>query len=194
MIKLAILASGNGSNMVAIAEAIKTGYLDASIEVVIYNNPEAKVAEKALYYNISTKLIDHRNYLSKKEFNEDIKAALDIYQPDLVILAGWMRVLSPVVLDAYPSRILNIHPSLLPSFPGLNAVQQALDHGVKVTGCTVHYVVPEVDAGPIILQSSLRVLEKDNLDSLTARIQYEEHLHYSIAIRMATKNLCRLKN
>ena len=179
---LGILASGSGSNMEAIAAAISNRELDAQIIVVIYNNPEAMVRQRAAKLGIPTVLIDHRDYNSREELDRAIIQTLDRYQVNLVIMAGWMRVVTQVLIDAFGDRILNIHPSLLPSFRGTHAIQQALDYGVKIAGCTVHIVSLEVDSGKIIEQAAVAVLEDDTVTSLQRRIQVQEHLIYPKAI------------
>jgi len=179
---LGILASGSGSNMGAIAAAISNQELDAQIMVVIYNNPTAMVRERATKLGIPTVLINHRDYNSREDLDRAIIQTLQQYQVNLVIMAGWMRVVTQVLIDAFGDRILNIHPSLLPSFRGTHAIQQALDYGVKITGCTVHIVSLEVDSGKIIEQAAVAVLADDTVTSLQQRIQVQEHIIYPKAI------------
>jgi phosphoribosylglycinamide formyltransferase 1 len=179
---LGILASGSGSNMGAIAAAISNQELDAQIMVVIYNNPEAMVRERAAKLGIPAILINHRDYSSREDLDRAIIQTLQAYQVNLVIMAGWMRVVTQVLIDAFGDRILNIHPSLLPSFRGTHAIQQALDYGVKIAGCTVHIVSLEVDSGKILAQAAVTVLEDDTVTSLQQRIQAQEHLIYPKAI------------
>jgi len=179
---LGILASGSGSNMGAIAAAISNQELDAQIMVVIYNNPTAMVRERATKLGIPTVLINHRDYNSREDLDRAIIQTLQQYQVNLVIMAGWMRVVTQVLIDAFGDRILNIHPSLLPSFRGTHAIQQALDYGVKIAGCTVHIVSLEVDSGKILEQAAVAVLEDDTVTSLQQRIQVQEHIIYPKAI------------
>lgn len=173
-ISLGILASGSGSNFEAVALAISEQRLPAQITVLIYNNPGAGVVERAQRYGIPTQLLDHRNYNSREALDRAIVETLHLHGVDLVVMAGWMRVITPVLLDAFP-KVLNIHPSLLPSFRGIRAVEQAIAAGVKIAGCTVHWVVPEVDSGQILIQAAVPVLPDDTPTSLHARIQVQEH-------------------
>ncbi|MBD0336706.1 MAG: phosphoribosylglycinamide formyltransferase [Cyanobacteria bacterium Co-bin13] len=184
-LKLGILASGNGSNMEAIAQAIRSGQLQAQIQVVIYNNPQAYVARRAQRWDIPSVLLNHRNFASREALDEQIIQTLQAYEVDWVIMAGWMRRVTEVLIGAFPQRVLNIHPSLLPSFPGIRAAEQALKAGAKVAGCTVHYVELEVDSGPIVMQAAVPVLPGDTADTLQARIQQQEHRIYPAAIALA---------
>lgn len=187
-LQLGIMASGEGTNFEAVAKAIADGKLDAKIQVVIYNNPDAKVKQRAEQYEIPTVLVDHREYPERRNFDHEIVAVLKSYAADWVVMTGWMRIITQVMLDGYPKRILNIHPSLLPSFKGIKAVEQALEAGVKITGCTVHLVDLEVDSGKIIMQAAVPVLAEDNVETLHARIQQQEHsiLPQAIALAGAT--------
>ena len=184
-LKLAVLASGNGSNLEAIAIAIAQGELHAQIRVVIYNNPKAKVAERAERLGLDKVLLNHRHYPSREALDEDIIQTVQAHGADWVIMAGWMRCVTQVLIDAFPGQVLNIHPSLLPSFPGIHAVEQALAAGVKVSGCTVHQVELKVDSGPIIIQAVVPVQPGDTADTLQARIQAQEHRIYPAAIALA---------
>lgn len=179
---LGILASGSGSNMEAIAMAIHHQTLDAKIKVVIYNNPDAKVRERAERLGIPFVLVNHRDFKSRAELDLALIQTLSTHGVNLVVMAGWMRVVTQVLLDGFPDRILNIHPSLLPSFRGTHAIEQALNYGVKITGCTVHVVSLEVDSGKILAQAAVPVLENDTIESLQQRIQIQEHLIYPQAI------------
>jgi phosphoribosylglycinamide formyltransferase 1 len=180
--RLGVMASGAGSNFVAIAQAIAQGQLAAQIQTVIYNNPGAGVAARAAEFDIPHQLLDHRQFSSREALDGAIVNALQTAQVDWVIMAGWMRIVTPVLINAFPQRVLNIHPSLLPSFRGIRAVEQALDAGVKITGCTVHLVVPEVDAGAIIMQAAVPVLPDDTATTLQQRIHAQEHVIYPQAI------------
>ena len=184
-LQLGIMASGEGTNFEAVAKAIADGKLDAKIQVVIYNNPDAKVKERAEQYEIPTILVDHREYPERENFDHEIVAVLKSYAADWVVMAGWMRIITQVMLDGYPKRIINIHPSLLPSFKGSKAVEQALEAGVKITGCTAHLVDLEVDSGKIIMQAAVPVLPEDDVETLHARIQQQEHLIFPQAIALA---------
>ena len=175
-LKLGVLASGSGSNFEAIAEAIKMGKLNAKIQVVIYNNPGAKVIARAEKFGVNAILLNHRDYKNQREaFDSEIVKTLLAYDVEWVVMAGWMRVCTKVLISAFPNRIINIHPSLLPSFRGIRAVEQALAAGVKITGCTVHLVSEEVDSGPILMQAAVPVLANDTPETLHARIQIQEH-------------------
>ena len=175
-LKLGVLASGSGSNFEAIAEAIKMGKLNAKIQVVIYNNPGAKVIARAEKFGVNAILLNHRDYKNQREaFDSEIVKTLRNYDVEWVVMAGWMRVCTKVLISAFPNRIINIHPSLLPSFRGIRAVEQALAAGVKITGCTVHLVSEEVDSGPILMQAAVPVLANDTPETLHARIQIQEH-------------------
>jgi phosphoribosylglycinamide formyltransferase 1 len=184
-LKLGILASGNGGNFEAIAAAIEAGQLNAQIRTLIYNNPEALVKERADRHAIPHQLLNHRDYPSRDAFDAEIIAALKAAEVDWVVMAGWMRIVTPRLINAFADRLLNIHPSLLPSFRGIRAVEQALTAGVKITGCTVHLVVSEVDAGAIIMQAAVPVLEGDTAETLQARIHQQEHRIYPLAIAIA---------
>jgi len=181
--RLGILISGRGSNLLAIAEAIGNKTLDAEIAVVIANRPEARGLEPARQLGLNVISIPSKG-LDREVYDRMVVEELHKQQVDLVILAGFMRLLSATFIRQYPSRILNIHPSLLPAFSGLDAQHQAFEHGVKIAGCTVHFVDEDLDAGPIILQAAVPVLDSDSVESLSARILKEEHRIYPEAIRM----------
>jgi phosphoribosylglycinamide formyltransferase-1 len=174
-LKLGILASGSGSNFEVIARAIQNQELNAQIPVLIYNNPEAKAAARAEKYGIPSILLNHRDCKSREELDTKIVKNFQAYDVEWVVMAGWMRIVTKVLLDAFPDRVINIHPSLLPSFPGIRAVEQALAAKVKITGCTVHIARLEVDSGPILMQAAVPVLPEDTAETLHARIQVQEH-------------------
>lgn len=180
--RLGVLISGRGSNLQAIIDAIADGRLRAQIAVVVSNISNAAGLERARAANIPTLVMPHQDSPSRAAYDRALAEALRTRQVDLVCLAGFMRLLGTSLIDAFPNRILNIHPSLLPAFPGLDAQQQALQHGVKVTGATVHFVDAALDAGPIVLQSAVRVRADDTVASLAARILVEEHRLYPEAI------------
>ncbi|MEB3291428.1 MAG: phosphoribosylglycinamide formyltransferase [Leptolyngbya sp.] len=184
-LNLAVLASGNGSNLEAIANAIAQGDLHAQIQVVIYNNPKAKVAERADRLGLPKVLLNHRHYPSREALDQAIIQTVNDHGATWVIMAGWMRCVTQVLIEAFPGQVLNIHPSLLPSFPGIHAVEQALAAGVKLSGCTVHQVELKVDSGPIIIQAVVPVLPGDTAETLQARIQVQEHRIYPAAIALA---------
>jgi phosphoribosylglycinamide formyltransferase-1 len=182
MIRLAVLLSGRGSNFAAIHDAIAGGVLDATIVCVISNRPDAPGLARARELGLSTHCFDHRKYPAREAHEEDVLRTIAESEPDFIVLAGYMRLLSPAFVAAYPHRILNIHPSLLPAFPGVDAQAQAVAYGVKVSGCTVHFVNENLDAGPIIVQRAVPVLDDDNAESLAARILEQEHVAYVEAL------------
>jgi phosphoribosylglycinamide formyltransferase 1 len=182
--RLGVMASGAGSNFAAIAQAIVDQQLNAQIQQVIYNNPGAGIIARAEQFQVPHRLLDHRQYASREALDAAIVEALQAAQVDWVIMAGWMRIVTPVLLEAFPDRVLNIHPSLLPSFRGNRAVEQAIQSGVKLTGCTVHRVVPEVDAGEIIIQAAVPVHADDTVETLQQRIHQQEHVIYPQAIAL----------
>ncbi|MEO0647696.1 MAG: phosphoribosylglycinamide formyltransferase [Cyanobacteria bacterium J06650_10] len=184
---LGVMASGSGSNFEAIAQSIAQGQLNAKIAVVIYNNPGAKVAERAARLRIPAILLDHRQFESREALDDAIAHQLRAHSVDWVIMAGWMRRVTERLLQAFPSRVLNIHPSLLPSFPGIRSVEQALNAGVKITGCSVHLVELVVDSGPIIMQAAVPILPDDTVARLQARIQVQEHRIFPAAIALAAQ-------
>ncbi|MGK7897630.1 MAG: phosphoribosylglycinamide formyltransferase [Xenococcus sp. (in: cyanobacteria)] len=188
IINLGIMASGSGTNFEAVAQAIADKKLNAQIKVLIYNNPRAKVKERAEKWEIPSVLINHRKYSKREELDQEIVNTLQKYDVQWVIMAGWMRIVTQVLLDNFPDRIINIHPSLLPSFKGINAIEQALKAKVKITGCTVHLVNLEVDSGQIIMQSAVPILPEDTLETLHSRIQVQEHLILPQAISLAANN------
>ncbi|WP_226895497.1 phosphoribosylglycinamide formyltransferase [Luteolibacter marinus] len=189
--RLGILGSGSGSNMQAILDAIADGSLDAEIAIVLSDNPDAYILERARKAGIPTGLIDCRGFKTKYplEVQAETAAALLKAEVDLVCLAGFMRLVKSPLMAVFPGRIINIHPSLLPAFPGLHAWKQALEQGVSESGCTVHYVDAGIDTGPIILQAKVPVLPDDTAESLHERIQVEEHRLYPEAIRIVASRL-----
>jgi phosphoribosylglycinamide formyltransferase-1 len=189
--RLGILISGRGSNFEAIASSIANGSLDAGIAVVISNRPDARGLEIARERGLNAVCIPSRG-LDREIYDRMLLEELARRQVDLVCLAGFMPLLSAGFIRQFPNRILNIHPSLLPAFPGLDAQHQALHHGVKITGCTVHFVDEDLDAGPIILQAPVLVRDDDSVESLSARILREEHRLYSEAIRIVLSGNYRI--
>jgi phosphoribosylglycinamide formyltransferase-1 len=183
MHNLGILLSGRGSNFEAIADNVASGKLDATIAVVISNRPDASGIEAARRRRLDALVVPSKGRM-REEHDREVVAELEKYRVDLVCLAGYMRLLSPWFVQQFPNRILNIHPSLLPAFPGLDAQKQAFDYGVKVSGCTVHFVDTDLDHGAIILQKTVPVLDTDDDHSLAARILEQEHIAYTEAIRI----------
>jgi len=179
---IGVLISGRGSNLKAIIDAINGGRLKASIAVVISNRAGAPGLDHAIAAGIETLVLSHKSYTTREDYDRAIVAELKSRGVVLVCLAGFMRLLSPAFVDAFPDRILNIHPSLLPKYPGLHPQQQALDDGATQSGATVHFVNKDLDAGPIVLQQSVPVLKGDNADTLAARILEVEHQLYPAAI------------
>lgn len=181
--KLGILLSGRGSNFEAIADSIQSGRLPAEIAIVVSNRADAPGLESAKRRGLKTALIPSQGRV-REEHDREVMAALREAGVDLIVLAGYMRLLSPEFVRAFPDRILNIHPSLLPAFPGLDAQRQAVEHGAKVSGCTVHIVDEHLDHGPIILQKAVPVLAGDDEHTLAARILEQEHIAYTEALRL----------
>ena len=182
--RIGVLISGRGSNLQALIDAIAAGTLKAHIAVVISNKADAAGLERAQAAGIDTMILDHRGFASRDEYDTAIAQELSARGVSLVCLAGFMRLVGPRLLEAFPNAILNIHPSLLPAFPGVNAQRQALDHGVKITGATVHLVTGELDGGPIVVQAPVPVRDDDSVDILSARILIEEHRLYPEAVRV----------
>ena len=181
--KIGILISGRGSNMVALVDAVKSGEIPSSeVAVVISDKPNAAGLDKARERGVETQVIERRGR-TREEHDAEMIAELTQRGVELVCLAGYMRLLSKDFIHAFENRIVNIHPSLLPAFPGLNVQQQAIDHGVKISGCTVHFVNEDLDAGPIILQRAVEVKDDDTAETLAARILEQEHGAYVEAVR-----------
>jgi phosphoribosylglycinamide formyltransferase-1 len=183
MAKLVILISGRGSNMRSIMAAQAAGDLNAEIVAVISNRPNAAGIESAAEAGISTAIVDHKAYDSREAFDTALAKEIDAYEPDYVILAGFMRILTADFVNHYQHRLLNIHPSLLPKYKGLNTHQRAIDAGDEEHGASVHFVTPELDDGPVILQAKVPILEGDTADTLAARVLEQEHLLYPAAIK-----------
>jgi phosphoribosylglycinamide formyltransferase 1 len=190
--RLGILLSGRGSNFEAIADSIETGRLDAEIAIVISNRPDARGLETARERGLTAMCIPSKG-IGREDYDRQLAAKLKNRRVDLVCLAGFMRLLTREFCREFPMGILNIHPSLLPAFPGLDAQKQALEHGVKISGCTVHFVDEHLDAGPIVLQAAVPVLADDTAGALSERILKEEHRIYSEAIGMVLKGGWRIE-
>ncbi|CUH96320.1 hypothetical protein P22_2410 [Propionispora sp. 2/2-37] len=181
---LGVLASGRGSNMQAIVDAIDAGRLNAKIGVVISDNPNANVLKRLADSDVPVTCIERKNFAAKEEWEAAIAAELNAHQVELVILAGFMRILSPYFVNLLSGRVMNIHPSLLPAFPGKNAQEQAIRYGVRVSGCTVHFIDEGMDTGPIILQEAVPVESDDTAEILAERILHVEHVLYPRAIAL----------
>lgn len=180
--RVGVLASGSGSNFQALAEGLR-GESSAQLAVLVCNVPGAKVLERAKAAGVQSELLDHKRFASREAFDEALIATLKQHGVEWVCLAGYMRLVTPAFLRAFPGRVLNVHPALLPSFPGLHGVRQALAAGVKVAGCTVHFVDDGMDTGPIIAQAAVPVLPGDDEAKLAARIQVEEHRLYPKVVK-----------
>ena len=183
-VPLGVLISGSGTNLQAIIDAIEAQRLDGEIRVVISNKEEAFGLARARRHKIPTEAVDHKKFSTRENYDQALIGILRSRQVELVILAGFMRLLSPVLVKAYSNRIMNIHPALLPAFPGLHGQRQATDYGVRFSGCTVHFVNEECDQGPIIIQAVVPVFPDDTEESLSARILKEEHRVYPRAIQL----------
>ena len=193
-LKLVVLISGNGSNLGAIINEIQQGHLDAEIVHVISNRPEVHGLTRAQEANIPFTVIDHKDYDDRETFDQALMQCIDQYQPELIVLAGYMRILSGAFVEHYLGKLVNIHPSLLPKYQGLNTHQRVLDSGDTEHGVTVHYVTPELDSGPIILQSSLSVLKSDDVQSLEKRVHQAEYQIYPEAIRRIAAGQVAFRN
>jgi phosphoribosylglycinamide formyltransferase-1 len=175
MVRLGVLVSGNGSNLQALLDAQARGELTAEIATVISNRPGVRALERAALAGVPALCISHREHPTREAFDQRLVAELRERKVDWVVFAGFMRLVTPIFLEAFPNRVLNIHPSLLPAFPGVDAGKQAFEYGVKVSGCTVHLVSGEMDAGPVIAQTPVSILETDTLESFMERMHSAEH-------------------
>ena len=193
LLKLGVLISGNGSNLQSIIDHIEKGSLKAIIKIVISNNPEAYGITRAKKHGIPIVVLENGDFKSKEEFDLELVRILKYNSVDLVILAGFMRIITPTLLKAFAGRIMNIHPALLPSFPGLHGQKQAVEYGVKLSGCTVHFVDEGVDTGPIIIQRAVQVFDDDTEETLAARILKEEHKIYPQAIQLFAEGKIEIK-
>jgi phosphoribosylglycinamide formyltransferase-1 len=188
--RVAVFVSGSGSNLQAIIDA---GIPSIEIALVFSNNPDAYALKRAENHGIPTLVVNHRDFKSREEFEGEILKHLEPLGIELIVLAGFMRILSPVLVRAYSNRMINLHPALLPSFPGIHAARQAIEAGVKFTGCTVHFVDEGVDSGPIILQAVVPVEDGDDEDSLLQKIHAEEHRIYPEAIRLISEGRIKIE-
>ncbi|MBI2985507.1 MAG: phosphoribosylglycinamide formyltransferase [Deltaproteobacteria bacterium] len=189
---LGVLISGSGTNLQAIINAVEAKQLDAVIRVVISNREDAYGLVRAKKHTIPTEVLDHRKFPSREAYDQALIEILEKHQVELVILAGFMRLLSPVLVKAFSNRIMNVHPALLPAFPGLHVQKKAVEHGVRFSGCTVHFVNEECDEGPIIIQAVVPVFPDDTEESLSARILKEEHRIYPRAIQLYSEGRLRV--
>jgi len=194
MKKIVILISGRGSNMEALLAAREAGNLPVEVAAVISNRPDADGLETAARYGIVTHYIDHKAFKGREAFDHRLAQCIDEFAPDLVVLAGFMRILTDDFVRHYEGRLINIHPSLLPAFPGLHTHQRALEEGVRIHGCTVHFVTPTLDHGPVIIQAAVPVLDGDTEATLAARILVQEHKIYPQAVRWFVEDKLTLDN
>ena len=189
---IGILVSGSGSNLQSIIDNIEQGALAAEIKVVISNHPEAYALERCRKHHIPAVVIRHQEFRSREDFDREMISVLQFHGVELVVMAGFMRVLTPLFLNAFPMKIMNIHPALLPAFPGTHVQQKAVEYGVKFSGCTVHFADEGVDTGPVIIQAVVPVLPGDTADALAARILREEHRIYPQAIQFYAEGRIRV--
>ena len=192
MKSIVILISGRGSNMESLLAAVAAGSLPVRVAAVLANRADARGLATAAAAGIATRVLDHKTFASREDFDAALAAAIDSFAPDLVVLAGFMRILSDGFVRHFAGRLINIHPSLLPSFPGLHTHQRALDEGVRVHGCTVHFVTPALDHGPIIVQAAVPVVDGDDAGRLAARVLAQEHRIYPLAVRWFVEGRLRL--
>ncbi len=188
-LRLGVMASGEGSNFEALVAACRCGELVAEVALLVVNEPGCAAIDRAERLGVPHRLLDHRLRNSRQQLDAELVAAFRAAAVDLVVMAGWMRIVTPVLIDAFPQRLINIHPSLLPSFRGRDGIGEALEAGVTLAGCTAHLVVPEVDAGPILVQAAVPVLAGDDRSSLHERIRRQEHRILPLAVRLAAARL-----
>ena len=192
-IRLVVLISGNGSNLQAIIDNIANNNLPAQIVAVISNKADAYGLERAKKAGIEQCVLSHKDFTDREQYDQALKNLIDEYQPDLIILAGFMRILTNEFVEHYLNKMMNIHPSLLPKYKGLNTHQRAIDAGDKEHGCSVHFVTPELDDGPVILQATVPVKDNDTAETLASRVHEQEHKIYPEAIRMFAENKLNIK-
>lgn len=192
--RLIILISGSGSNLQAFIDAIARGELHAHIAAVISNKTDAGGLQHAAHANIPTAVIDHKQFANREAFDTELRARVESYQPDLVVLAGFMRILTPIFLQPFHGRLINIHPSLLPKYPGLHTHQRALDAGDSKAGATVHFVTDELDGGPAIIQASIPITVDDNAAAIAARVLVQEHRIYPLAAQWFAQQRLQLRH
>ncbi|MDH4231800.1 MAG: phosphoribosylglycinamide formyltransferase [Nitrospirota bacterium] len=192
-LKIGVLASGRGSNFQAIIDSIETGYVRAQINLLITDNPDAYSLERAKKHGIESLVMLPKNYSSRDDYFREISSELKKRGVELVVLAGFMRIVGRPLLEAYPNRVMNIHPALLPSFPGLHGQKQANDYGVKISGCTVHFVDEGMDTGPVIIQAAVPVLDDDTEETLSERILGFEHKIFPEAVKLFSEGRIELR-
>ena len=192
MKSIVILVSGRGSNMESLLAAVASGELPVRIAGVLSNRPDAKGLETAAAHGVPTCVVDHKQFAEREAFDAAMAEAIDRFSPDLVVLAGFMRILTDGFVQHFAGRLVNIHPSLLPAFPGLHTHRKALEEGVRIHGCTVHFVTPTLDHGPVIVQAAVPVLDGDDEASLAARVLAQEHQVYPLAVRWFAEGRLRL--
>lgn len=192
-INIVVLISGRGSNLQAIINAIEAGSIDAKIACIISNVPTAFGLERAKQQGISSAVVNNKDFKEKAEYEKELLTIIDSHKPDLICLAGYMRIVGADIIKKYKGKIINIHPALLPSFPGLHGQKQALNYGVKVSGCTVHFVDEGCDTGPVILQKTVPVFDSDTEETLSARILEEEHKAYPEAIQLFAQGRLKIE-
>lgn len=192
-LKLAILASGSGTNAQVIFEAVRQKKLDAEICVVVVNRPQAKVLERAKNFGLPAVLIDHTAFSSRGEYDRKVVETIKSYGADCVVLAGYMRMVTSYFLSSFPNRVINIHPAILPSFPGIHGARDAVEYGVKFSGCSVHFVSEQMDAGPIIIQAITPCLQSDTEESLQNRIHCLEHKIYVQALQWLAQDRLEIR-
>jgi phosphoribosylglycinamide formyltransferase 1 len=192
-IGIGVLVSGSGSNLQSLIDHIESGALDCEIKIVISNNPNAYALERCKIHKILSVVVDHQQYASREDFDRKLIEIMISVGVELVVMAGFMRILSSAFFSAFPMRIMNIHPALLPSFPGTHVQQKAVDYGVKFSGCTVHFAEEGIDSGPIIIQSVVPVYEDDTGETLAARILNEEHRIYPQAIQYYSEGRIKIQ-
>lgn len=193
MKSIVILVSGRGSNMEALLSAVAAGTLPVRVAAVLSNRPDAVGLQTAAAQGVPTAVLDHKAFVDRDAFDAALADAIDGYAPDLVVLAGFMRILGETFVRHFSGRLLNIHPSLLPAFPGLHTHRRALDEGVRIHGCTVHFVTPALDHGPVIVQAAVPVLDGDDEAALAARVLAQEHRVYPLAVRWFAEGRLRLE-
>ena len=184
-LRIAILASGNGSNFQELINLSKSNQFDIDIKILISNNSDARCILRAKKSNIDYKIINNTDYENKEYFENEIIKTIKKYDIELIVMAGWMRIMSSNFVNTFKNKIINIHPSLLPSFKGNNAIKEAINSGSKITGCSVHFVSPEVDSGALIMQAALSISNNDNLETITKKIHYLEHRILPLSISQA---------
>ncbi len=190
-IKLAIFISGTGSNMLAILNACKNADYPAEISLVLSNNPDALGIKTAQENNIPTEIVNHKDFSTREDFESEIIARLEKYEIDLIVLAGFMRILTPFFIEKFPDQIINIHPSLLPDYKGLNTHERAINDGKKEAGCSIHFVNADLDSGPVILQKRVPIISGDTPETLANRVLEQEHKAYPEAIKIIASSIIK---